>query len=194
MLFGLLAFGGVAFWILIGFVFLLNFYFIEAEKTFWATVTLVGTFAALALLGDFNLWHVVRENPMEALYSGIGYFLLGAGWSLGKWWFHVKDMYRQYSEARAEFMVVNGKTAADQMDQTMKDKWKLNYSAQHYAKPKVRQNKSRITLWMMYWPWSAVWTVINDPVRKIFAAIFHELQGLYQKIADSVYKNAERDV
>lgn len=193
MILGLLAFGSVGFWALVVTIFLLNFYFVELERTFWATVTLIGTFVALAFLGDFNLWHVVRDNPIQAVIAGASYFGIGAVWSIGKWWFYVKEMFGHYTEARNDFMISEGKNPSDAMDQPTKGKWAMNSQARAYAKPLIRRHKSQISMWMIYWPWSGVWTLINDPVKKIFARIFHELQGLYQKIADSVYKGAERD-
>lgn len=60
-----------------------------------------------------------------------------------------------------------------------------------YAKrvnmPVAKQNKSLILTWMFYWPFSGVWTLINDPVRRIFQRIYVKLEGVYQKITDSAF-------
>lgn len=193
-MFGLLVIGSLWFWVLVALVVVIEFFMVEYENPTAATFTLIGAFVLLAIFGDFNLWHAVRSNPVEAGIAGASYFLLGAVWSVGKWWFYVKDLYSQYQEARAKFMQDHGKNANELMGDTLKDMWKKSYSSMHLSKPKIREHKGRIMVWMTYWPWSMVWTVVNDPVKKIFAAIFKELQGLYQKIADSVYKDAERDV
>jgi len=46
--------------------------------------------------------------------------------------------------------------------------------------PKVGKHKMRIYVWIAYWPWSFVWTMINDPVRKIFNRIYASIAGWLQ--------------
>jgi hypothetical protein len=48
--------------------------------------------------------------------------------------------------------------------------------------------KHRFLSWIGYWPWSLVWTLINDPLKRIVRRIYYELQGVYQRITDRVWK------
>lgn len=36
-----------------------------------------------------------------------------------------------------------------------------------------------------------VWTIINDPVRRAFKAIYNEIKVVFEKIADNIYKDVE---
>lgn len=54
-------------------------------------------------------------------------------------------------------------------------------------------NKGRIVSWMCYWPLSALWTLINDPVRKLYTRICETLAGAYQKMADRMIKIEKED-
>jgi len=53
--------------------------------------------------------------------------------------------------------------------------------------PLAMQHKSSITQWIMFWPVSFVWTIINDPVRKIANYIFSRIKGTFQKMSDSMF-------
>lgn len=48
-----------------------------------------------------------------------------------------------------------------------------------------------LLLWMTYWPWSMIWTIINDPIRRAFRAIYSKISGLFEMITNSIYDDAE---
>lgn len=52
----------------------------------------------------------------------------------------------------------------------------------------VEKNKGRIVSWMTYWPWSMLWTLLNDPVRRIMKHIYYAIRGTLIKIAAKVFK------
>lgn len=54
-------------------------------------------------------------------------------------------------------------------------------------KPLAVKHKSRITQWIAFWPISATWTIINDPVRKIVNGIFNRIKGVFQRISDNMF-------
>ena len=58
--------------------------------------------------------------------------------------------------------------------------------------PKVEYHAGRIIGWMEFWPISLVWTLINDPIRAFFEAIFEKTKGLFQNIADSAYAKVQK--
>ena len=191
----LLVFGSVGFWILVSLVALLIFWMTEIEQPGWATLMLIVTFVALAYLGDFNLWHAIKGNPMGAIVACAAYVGVGAAWSVGKWWFFVHACRAIYQEVRDEFMErYNLDKSGDIPDHQKQDfQFKVEHGSKEAAKPLIRENKSRITIWMTYWPWSMTWTLINDPVKKMFRWVYHQLQAVYQSIADHGYRSVEKD-
>lgn len=55
----------------------------------------------------------------------------------------------------------------------------------------VEKNKGRIISWMTYWPWSMLWTLLNDPIRRIMKHIYYAIRGLLIKIAANVFGVSE---
>src|SRR5205823_5639912 len=109
----------------------------------------------------------VRTHPvLTALYVS-GYFLAGAAWSIVKWWFAETNRVR---EARDEFRESRDiRTWSEFIKNRKSDP--TNY-------------KSDIIAWITFWPFSLVWTLLNDPVRRLCRRIYDELQGVYQRITD----------
>jgi hypothetical protein len=53
--------------------------------------------------------------------------------------------------------------------------------------PSVTEHKSSIMLWMFYWPFSSIWTMIDHPVKKIFLFIYNRIKDRMQKMADKIF-------
>lgn len=176
-----LAFGTIGFWVLAVIASILLFAFIEAEEGSAATITLL-LFLAIQQFFGFNVISYLVESPMRTLYLIGGYFVGGTIWSFIKWWFYVKDVRYRYDEAREE--------KAPSMS---KKEWAYYVANYGLSKPIASKSKEKILRWMSFWPWSLIWTLINDPVKKAFRAIYQRIQGLLQSIADSAFEGTEGD-
>ena len=60
--------------------------------------------------------------------------------------------------------------------------------------PKAHDHKGDILMWMTYWPFSSLWTLINDPIRKIFRTIYTNIASSLQAISDRMFKTATADL
>ena len=190
---GLFALGTVGFWILIAVVCGLLIWAVEYEKPGWATLSLAATFGLLGWLGDFNVLTATRDHPLIALGCIGGYILLGTAYSFVKWWRFLKARRAEYLDAKAQFLESRN-VAGDAIPDQYLEQWKNDRrSVELGTAPKARDHKARILTWMIYWPWSGLWTLINDPIKKLFKAIYRELQAQYQKIADSVFADVKDD-
>lgn len=98
------------------------------------------------------------HNPAQTLMIFAGYLVAGTIWSIAKWFFYLKRIRNSY-EDRSYFNIENYK---------------------------VKENKERITHWMIYWPLSSIWTLINDPVKKAFEFILSQFGGLYDKMTEKI--------
>lgn len=54
------------------------------------------------------------------------------------------------------------------------------------VRPRAAKNKARITSWAIFWPFSMVGTIVNDPLRRLWNLIWGWVKGLYQKMADKM--------
>ena len=177
MLFALLTFGSIWFWGLLAVEALFLFYFIEQDKRWSAFLSLLLIGILLFVFGDKqfypNLFHWIVHNPIyTAIYVGI-YLVGGMSWSVAKWYFHLLRAREQYQEALGKLK--------QPVDEKVKQDLLTTY------KPHVGRNKSRILFWMTYWPFSAAWTVIHDPVTWFFNWAYLALGKLFQSMADSVF-------
>lgn len=58
---------------------------------------------------------------------------------------------------------------------------------------KPSEFKSEITTWIIWWPWSAFWTLLNDPIKRIANEIYIALSGIYQSISSKFSASVQDD-
>jgi len=141
---------------------------IENDHEAAAFLSLVGTLIEVQLFGGVNVVGAVLGDPMLLLCFVFFYFVAGTAWSFFKWFVFCKDERKRANQAKQEKK--DGKSYVP-----------------HITKPLASDYKSRIIGWMTFWPWSMVWFVINDPVRRAFKAIYEILQEAYQGISDRAF-------
>jgi len=202
----MLVFGGVLFWILIAAIGIVILASVEYEKPVLSTISVVGFFVLLAYLGDFSLWAFVVHHPTWSLIGLAAYVFFGVCWSYCKWHFFVVSMAQRYNEnfrervelikqyenekrekreSGSEWITMRKLDSLSNKIHCCESEMSLN------RKPEAKKFKRRIMIWMVHWPWSCIWTIINDPIKKLFKYIFRKLQAFYQRIADKAYCSTE---
>ena len=58
--------------------------------------------------------------------------------------------------------------------------------------PRVIDCKSRITMWMALWPWSLLWTVVNDLIKRLWEEIYNFLRAIYQAVINHAFRNVKQ--
>lgn len=77
-------------------------------------------------------------------------------------------------------------------DEVFKEAWKQIVEKKDYCsiefefQPDPKKHKRRILIWMTYWPWSFLWTMLNDP----FKAAYQWVLGLLRKISVGAFRDA----
>lgn len=176
-MFEFLLFGSMVwFWVLFGVFSIVLFVSVETDKAGIATVATLVFLILFAFWGGLpgggSLLALLAANPTYIIIGVIGFFVLGTLWAVAKWWFYVRDL----AEKRKEQIAAHGKG-------------KSYYGV--IQKPLVRDNKSRIMTWMCFWPYSFVWTMINDPVRRVFKAIYNQIKDGLQRVADKAFEGLD---
>lgn len=59
-------------------------------------------------------------------------------------------------------------------------------------KPIPSKFQARITAWIVYWPPSLFWTLLNDPIRRIGRLIYEGVADTLKKISDSAWKDEDK--
>lgn len=154
------------------FAIILLFLIESANSTGVATFVTVLTLLALELFTSIQPFSYAISNPLETLWFGLAYVAAGVVYVWIKWYFFVHARLRTEIEHRK--------------------KWPNDVSP--LKAPRVDSNKSRIIGWMLYWPISAAWTILNDPLYRLFESIYNFIGSGLQKIANKIYASAETDL
>lgn len=156
----------------------------------------------------------MKENVGLLIYAVPAYLAAGVVWGIVKWWFFVRRIRDRYQEIKDAFLndrrITDGKIPSD-LIQTFKefcsdrgqrgyhhsgeyDRYRLEFSEDgRVVAPVVNKHKARITSWMVYWPWSAMWTLIDDPIRRLYNRLYTLLRGFYQSIANQAFQSVDED-
>src|SRR5262249_2736558 len=133
------------------------------------------------------------------MLGALGYFAAGTGWAIAKWWLYVHEQRAWYDELRGAFLRVHGFEPGCQMPESLQPLWqRCLVSARKERRrldvhPLAAVHKARIVWWMSYWPWSAFYTLLKDPVRKAFLSIYHQVADYLQQISDKTFRGVEED-
>ena len=168
-----LAFGAMGFWLLLVVASIIMSEMMDNDSPFWAGSVAIITLAVLAVFGGFNPLIYIMAHPGETVLWVAGYFVVGAAWSLVKWYFWLLKIRRRL----------------DERDPGLSFETVLYHAGvvRKQFPPNPGDYKSRIVGWIALWPASMLWTVINDPVRRAAEEIYARLGGTYQKISNRVF-------
>jgi len=136
---------------------------------------------ALYLWGDFNPFPWMFAHPMEIFALAFLYVIAGTTWAVVKWRLFVKAKAHDCNRFKLEYQPGEG----------VKDLhgYLLDRTGLSSLPPLVYDEKSRITRWMMWWPISLILTLIDDPIQKIFTAIYDFIAKRLQSISDKAFKD-----
>lgn len=140
------------------------------NKSWWISlISICATFAIVHLWiykgSLLTIKDYILNNPLQILeYIGL-YVVAGIVWSFYKWYVYLKRKVEVLKEKGYKFPN-NKKDYPESFD--------------------ASKNKESIIAWMIYWPFSAFWYIISDPITRFYKWLFEKFSGIYEKIANSV--------
>ena len=176
MIWSLLEFGTIWFWLLV----LVASGFITAstesdEDNFPASIWFIASLALLYFFGNSaffkSIGAFILTYPGKTLAIFLGYVFIGTVWSIIKWFFYLNRVKETWYENRRKYPSTYSNS---------------KFSIDDY---KATEHKERIIHWMLYWPFSGIWTLINDPVRHAFQWVLVNCGGIFDSIAAKVFKD-----
>jgi hypothetical protein len=156
----------------------------EYDNYLWPFILFIAVGGATLFLtgtGFFTALDAVKANPLNVLYGLFAYAVIGAVWSIFKWW---RYLHKDDIQARIK------------MDF---DAWKSR--SENEGKPvsafvtspsntvRASNSKPRIIGWIAYWPASLVWALTHDLLKWIADSVYDLLKRIYLAIADSVTRS-----
>jgi len=186
-----ITFGGVLFWIIVSIITLAIAAEINSEKVGTAVVTLVGTFAAIIAFTDVNtsVWPSLAAHPMYIIYGFLCYLALAVIWATIKWRvFYLPKIFDAYDEYRRSWLAQKGlkDMPADQQTRDAFSSAARSAGVDVSYTRMVRNNKARITTWMVFWFFSLIETFLGDFLQRVFASLYKAVAGLFQRMSDGM--------
>lgn len=179
------------FWVMAALFIVAITFCVETESPLWATGILIAFLLGLQAFSDVNVIGWIGSNLVTFATLIAGYLVTGVLWSGGKLWFYTRNWADRAEEIRANWLKKNGHE--DLSDPKVKEEFfRENYQLKNH--PTVFNSKRRVLLWMAYWPVSAVWTLINDPVKWFFRFAYARLLIVYHAIIKSALGNFKSDL
>ena len=178
------------------------------KEEFGASGFILGALAVVLLLfGDGVLiGKLALTNPWPFL-GLVACYLVGSGiWGLIKWGLFTSEKLHIYKDRLNEWLrvhgIMDGKWPAN--DPSLKESWQ-KYAMDHYieykkgsypnfrfvVKPYAWEHKKEITSWMVFWPCSLVWTILDDVLVRAVKGIQRMLSGVMDGITNIVWRGVD---
>jgi hypothetical protein len=152
------------------------------------------TAALVTLFSDFNVLTWIIHNG----YTLIGYLLIylaiGVLYGFVRWYFFLLNKRDEYGKLRESELVrwlgsQNRYTDLTQPGASAEFKTYIfgrNSGLQDFP-PHPRNHKARITTWMAYWPFSALWTLTHEPLYRLYNFIRERTMTIYTRMSRKVF-------
>lgn len=152
-------------------------------------VSLAVFFGLFYLMGIFNPIAFIWHNALTFIAIFIAYTVVGIGYArFIKWKLYVSDWASCAREFKMEWLSsknVTGTVITPELENDWKSYLNRNYNSGSIFEPlNIWKHKQRFFTWVAYWPFSALWTLINDPFRRIVNWAYTHLMVAMQKDAD----------
>lgn len=195
----LFAVGGLIFWLLVIAASVAIIASIENDSPGFATTTVVATFLVLWFFSDFK--YSCRSYPdwRWAVVYLVGYIAIGFLWSFFKWYAHSLKRRERYLEVVANYRKQKG--LPETFVPTKRDEGFVEYLRERnvyefldaYRKVQVlpHPNKPRNIAHAAYWPWSMLWTILDDFVYELMNFIYNHVVGIYHGISRHVFRGLD---
>jgi hypothetical protein len=173
------------FWGLLIIEFCLLTWFVEQEWPLQSAISIIAFIVLIWWLADIPVWTWLKDNPWKLLLY-FGYYIgIGLGWSMGKYFFVLKKL-RTY---------IKGAKQAWENKDTPKESFKEFLQARYSRRPTdFETTTKKLVFWALFWPTSFVWTMLNDPIRKLVKFLVHDIFiGVYRTMYNAMVGNMLKD-
>ena len=205
-----IAFGTIWFWLLVVVTAVLVLIASETGRRFWALFCIAGFITLMHFSGNINVPDILA-NPLHLLLFVGLYFVIGTPWSFLKWFSFLNQKKDELMEIKGRFIKARATmqppatVALSEKSPIPTEEWdnfaefvrESSYGGYHWkpekpedCKPHWSKYKGKLTDWILFWPWSAFWTILNDPLVRLGNWIRDRFRGVYQWQSDRVFKDA----
>lgn len=170
---------------------------VEAEWFGTATLSLIASLSICAWLNHVPVFSFLKEHMVNILEGAVAYVVLGIAWSFLRWLLLNLAFKFEFKQAKENFIaqlnLPKGSNVPEDKMEAFKSEMRYRTVSGYRldTRPNAAKSKSRIVGWGAFWPCSVIGYVLNDPVRRLFNALFELLKGSYQRITDALLNDPE---
>lgn len=173
---------GFWFWVSAMVVFVAAIISVENEKFTITTPVVIIGIAGLIWLSRFDVWGWLSANAATVAIAVVVYLIVGVIYGALRYMFWVHKIADQLTEwANLNDYNVGALTSGEATH------FKITAGLRNFP-VRVADSKGRITFWMIYWPFSAPWTLINEPIKRFYAFAYGRIAGILQGITNNAFK------
>ena len=193
---GFLMFGSLWFWILFVIFVCVMVACVENDSTSGGVLTIILFLCLFTFFGTgMEGIHWVIANPNLSLGFLAAYVAIGLFYMFLKWISFTRGVRRRYKVSRQNFLAnynADGEFIPDELKQAWQSR--LTTEQRHMLNGfPPGEYKSQLVDWMLFWPFSALWTLINDPLRRLAETCVEMFHGVLAQIGKSASKGFEKD-
>lgn len=198
--------GGFWFWFLAVSFFIVVTAFTEYAYGFLALLAITIFALIIQLFSDINILGYIWNNPYYIISYLLAYLLIGIIYSFGRWRLYCDDRREEYDEIKKQFFKYYNLNYVDisktPVPPEMVESWygflkgRVNYNIINEYKEGINFNDyidTFIIWWILYWPFSLFWTIINHPLRKLIKYSINKLHAAYNFIARQSFIGINED-
>jgi hypothetical protein len=185
---------------------------LDKDNGWGASASLLIYGAVVVLLSDAQIIDWAKgTSPWVFVEVAAGYLVFGTVWGVVKWVLFTRKLAfeceEHYRVSRKQFLAKKGLSANDQtvIPGNLKAAWQQesNQRLSRYDEegneiscvgpdgkinpPEARDHKATILMWMSFWPFSALWTLIDDFVKRAFEHIYRLIARHLQEISNKAF-------
>lgn len=208
MLFEWILIGGIAFWIISSIEIITLMALSINRKDFAAICSLIVYIAVLTVLGNMHPFSFIANNWLFCLIALGAYVAVGIVWGFVKWFFFLRK-YKEYVDHSFNQFVESKNIPAEEI-KSEKTKSSFSHYFANYQRhsrlsefktdwdssilrvvPRASDYSSRISNWMMFWPISIIWSILDDLLINMWREIYNFFSGIHDKMVHAQFKDYE---
>jgi len=167
--------GTLSFWIIFIFLFILVSWMVDDDNYFILPAVLLSSFIFLVAYNSRDSIFIEFLKNITWLQISLFvlcYFILGIVWSYIKFYSKSRMLGSEIAHIKKRYLDSTKKHGAASNDKEFQSMLRNDLSNSDYSFVKNGLTKERILIWMSYWPFSMVWTLFNDPLRRAYNYVY----------------------
>ena len=181
----LFAFQATGFYVLSALFIIFLFILIENEKEGTLFIlTSIYAFITSYSTGFSITFDYIATHKFIVLNWFVGYVFIGIAWAFCKVYFKARKYRNDVQEYQKTYVYKPEKYGSkeEQFKSHIYENIARKYNSSVADFVTTGSSKSTIIMWMAYWPFSAFWTLLDDPIKHLFILIYNCVSRFYRKI------------